>query len=326
MKKLLFLFFSFLFVTHAFAQLDVVRVTVEDGVSDGTIKQNIESNATALLSLFNSTIITGKTKLRFKEDICTESGMEYINEMWSSSAMMCPVSSFSDKCMTISSGYQMRNIPITVLAADDDKQEQELVINFSVDGKIDNVLIALDQNRYMDIINSKISVTDLVRRQAIIDFVENYRTAYNRKDIDFIDKVFSNNALIITGKVIKVKNDDLAMKSLSKEEIKYQTSTKAEYISNLKKCFSKASYINVQFDEIEVIRHPLHDQVFGVTLKQHWNASNYSDVGYVFLMIDFSDDLNPVIDVRTWQPEKYNGTKIDRNEVFSLSNFDIGQF
>ena len=49
----------------------------------------------------------------------------------------------------------------------------------------------------------------------------------------------------------------------------------------------------------------------------------YSDVGFIFLMIDFQDENHPLIQVRTWQPEKLNGRVLSRDEVFSLGNFDI---
>ena len=63
--------------------------------------------------------------------------------------------------------------------------------------------------------------------------------------------------------------------------------------------------------------------MYGVTLKQEWNSSRYSDVGFIFLMIDFQDENNPLIQVRTWQPEKLNGQVLAREEVFSLGDFDI---
>ena len=111
--------------------------------------------------------------------------------------------------------------------------------------------------------------------------------------------------------------------TLNNEQIQYQKSTKEEYINNLKRCFKNNSYINLVFDEIEVMRHPKRDDIFGVTLKQHWNSSNYSDVGYLFLMINFEDEMNPTIQVRTWQPDKYNGKPLPREEVFSLDMFSI---
>jgi len=313
----------------ASAQLDVVRFTVSDGISDAALKAGIENSASLMLSTLNSTVIAGKSKIKLEkenEQLFTKDGRKCLDELWASSAMMCPVSQVTEKGISMQNGtVQVRNIPITLLAADDDNCEQELVVCFNELGQIDNIMIALEEHRYLDVINAQISVKDFHRRQAIIDFVENFRTAYNRKDIDYINNVFSDNALIITGKVVKIdkKKQDLTAQSLNNEQIQYQKSTKEEYINNLKKCFKNNSYINLVFDEIEVMRHPKRDDIFGVTLKQHWNSSNYSDVGYLFLMINFEDEMNPSIQVRTWQPDKYNGKPLPRDEVFSLDMFSI---
>lgn len=313
----------------ASAQLDVVRLTVEDGISDENLKANIEKSASTLLSSLNSTVIAGKSKIKIDKEaelLFTKDGRRCLDELWASSAMMCPVSQVIEKGIMLQGGtVQVRNIPVTILAADDDNCEQELVMCFNEQGQIDNLMIALEEHRYLDVINAQISVKDFHRRQAIVDFVENFRTAYNRKDIEYINNVFSDNALIITGKVVKIdkKKQDLTSQSLSGEQIQYQKSTKEEYINNLKRCFKNNSYINLIFDELEVMRHPKRDDIFGVTLKQHWNSSNYSDVGYLFLMINFEDEMNPAIQVRTWQPDKFDGKPLPREEVFSLDMFSI---
>lgn len=311
----------------SFAQLDVVKVHITDGISNPLLKQTMENNATVFLSSLNSTIITGKSRMKLDDLNYTKEGKECVKDLWATSAMICPVSSITEICSSLGEGrgYQIRNIPVEMLAADEDQQEQELVINFTSDGLIHNVMVALENHRYVDIISANISVTDLIRRQTIIEFVENFRTSYNRKDIDYIESVFSDQALIITGNVVKVKeNSDNMIQAMYSEKIQYSTSSKEEYIKKLKRCFSRNAYINLKFEELEVVRHPIKDHIYGVTLKQHWNSSTYSDVGYLFLMIDFTDPEYPCIQVRTWQPDKYSdGKKIDRDEVFELSDFNI---
>ena len=326
-KRLISLFFVLSIAVSAFSQLDVVRVRIEDGVSDPVLKQTIENSATHFLSSLNSTIISGKARLKLDDACYTKEGKDCVRDLWESSAMICPVSSITEKCLTIGEGrgYQIRNIPVEMLAADEDQQEQELVINFTPTGAIHNVVVALENHRYMDILNANISVVDYIRRQTIIEFVENFRTSYNRKDIEYIETVFSDQALIITGSVVKVKeNSDNMMQTMYSEKIQYSTSSKQEYIKKLKRCFSRNAYINLKFEELEVVRHPTRDNIYGVTLKQHWNSSTYSDVGYLFLMIDFTDPEYPCIQVRTWQPDKYSdGRKINRDEVFDLSDFEM---
>lgn len=328
MKKIIFVGTLLMMPLLCLAQLDMVRFHLDGGM-ESALSHQIEENTSRLLSLMNSTVISGKSKLKYdKSDdkVFTKDGMRILDELWATSAMMCPVSNVTDKCLSLQNGgmFQIRNIPVTMLAADEDSEDEELVVCFNSNGQIDNVMIALEEHRYVDVISAAREVEELYRRQAIVDFVENFRTAYNRKDIDFINSVFSNNALIITGKVVKVKNQqDLSSQSLTSEEIQYQKSTKEEYITNLKKCFRNNSYINVVFEELEVMRHPKRSDVFGVTMKQHWNSSNYSDVGYLFIMINFEDEQNPCIQVRTWQPDKYNGKPLPREEIFTVNKFNI---
>jgi len=56
------------------------------------------------------------------------------------------------------------------------------------------------------------------------------------------------------------------------------------------------------------VKHDREPNVYGVELIQHWNATGYnnvpgySDVGRLFLMIDFRKEDEPLIWVRAWQP------------------------
>jgi hypothetical protein len=65
--------------------------------------------------------------------------------------------------------------------------------------------------------------------------------------------------------------------------------------------------------------------VYGVTLKQDWKSSKYADKGYVFLLIDYRNEQEPVITVRTWQPEEYNGRLLRSEEVFQITDFNVAQ-
>ena len=40
-------------------------------------------------------------------------------------------------------------------------------------------------------------------------------------------------------------------------------------------------------------------------------------------MINFEDPMNPSIEVRTWQPNEYEGREITRDEVFNLDYFTV---
>lgn len=321
MRTKLFLF-SLLFPLLAYAQLEETQVVITDGLSNAQLKGTIEKNISHFLIACNEAVMNGdKPKM---DKTLTDDARKTLSAMWKMSPMSCPVSKIEEICLETPNGYQVRNIPVSMMAAEDSVKGQELVLNLTQNGVIDNISIAIEANKYKEIMAEHESVEDLFRRQVIVDFVENYRTSYNRKDLKYIESVFSDNALIITGKVVREKpKSDFAMRSLSPERIIYQKKTKGEYIASLKKVFAANSYLNVVFDEVEVIQHPKLTDIYGVTLKQEWNSSRYRDVGFVFLMIDFQDELHPLIQVRTWQPEKLNGKVLARDEVFNLGDFDI---
>lgn len=323
MKRLRIAWLLFWFPLIALAQLEETQLVISDGLSNAVLKQKIENNISHFLVACNEAVMNGK-KPKLDEQL-TDDARKSFSAMWKTSPMACTVSKIEEICLeTSNGGYQIRNIPVSMMAADDETREQELVFNLTSTGIIDDISIAIDENKYKEIMEEHESVEDLFRRQVIVDFVENYRTSYNRKDLKYIESVFSDNALIITGKVVREKpKSDYAMRSLSQEKIVYQKRTKKEYIENLKKVFAGNKYINVIFDEVEVIQHPKLTDIYGVTLKQEWNSSRYSDVGFIFLMIDFQDENHPLIQVRTWQPEKLNGRVLSRDEVFSLGDFDI---
>ena len=322
MRRFKIILFLLVFPLVVCAQLEDTRLIITDGLSNTGVKKQIEDNISRFLVACNEAVMTGK-KPNLKVGL-TDDAEKSLREMWKTSPMACPVSKIEEICLETTNGYQVRNIPVSMMAAEEAEKEQELVFNLTPMGLIDGVSIAIEENRYMEVMADTVSVEDYFRRQIILDFVENYRTSYNRKDLDYIESVFSDNALIITGKVIREKpKSDFAMRSLSTEKIVYQKRTKKEYIQNLKKVFAGNKYINVVFDEVEVIQHPKLTDIYGVTLKQEWNTTRYRDVGFVFLMIDFQDENNPLIQVRTWQPEKVDGKVLNRDEVFSLGDFAI---
>ena len=325
---LLYFVFSIFFFSFSFksmAQLENTRLIITDGLYNEVLKQKIEENVSNVLLALNEAVIKGKNPSLNKYGV-TSDGQKVIASLWKTSAMSCPVSKLERSCITRpnNSGYQIRNIPINMHDAPDDQQEQEIVINVGNDGRVDDIFLPI--HRYDDILVKNEKVEDFSRRQMVIDFVENFKTSYNRRDIQFLENIFSDNALIITGKVVKQKpKSDQALQSLSYEKIVYQTKSKQEYLKGLKSIFKNQKYLNIEFEKIEVLQHEVHEEVYGVTLKQKWNSSTYNDVGYIFLMIDFKNESQPEIHVRTWQPEKYNGKVLDRDEIFSIGDFPINR-
>ena len=221
MKKVELILLFVLIPLFSFAQLEDTKFTIIDGLDNASLKTAMEHNVSLFLKACNVAVMEGDKPEVDKE--LTDDAKDVLKQMWKTSPMACPVSSIEEICLETSDGYQVRNIPVTMMAAEEGEGDQELVLHFTSSGAIDNISIAIEENKYKEILSEHESVEDLYRRQVIIDFVENYRTAYNRKDLPYIESVFSDNALIITGKVIREKpKSDYAMRALSHEKIVYQ--------------------------------------------------------------------------------------------------------
>ena len=140
-------------------------------------------------------------------------------------------------------------------------------------------------------------------RMTLINFLEDYQTAYALKRIDYLDKIFSDDALIIVGTVLKQKQKGDDMQLSSQAKVRYNTLSKGRYIENLRKVFTKNEFVNIRFLDTDFTQHQSGMELYGVQLKQEYISTNYGDVGYLFLMVDLRDEL-PVIHVRTWEPDK----------------------
>lgn len=148
----------------------------------------------------------------------------------------------------------------------------------------------------------------------LTNFLEHYKTAYALKRLSYIESIYSDDALIITGVVLKREAVDASFKD--NKVIKYNKQSKAQYMKNLSYSFSHKAYVNLKFEDISIRRGSGVNSKYGLRLKQYYYSSNYADKGYLFLMADLADSHKPIIHVRTWQEKKdVNG------RVFNMGDF-----
>lgn len=299
-----------------------VQISISDGIDNQSIKIRMETKMSALLTEINAAQASGRA-LNFVNLNLSSSVQMSLSMLWENSPFMCTDEEIVERCLITGSGYQVRNIPLMMKPRADrnfgESEYQEAVISFDRQGNIESFYLSISMNLYMNVIKNNKEITDLRRRQLILDYVEQFRTSYNTKDIQFLEQVFSDDALIITGKVISQKKDNMKLP----DKIIYKKQTKQEYLTNLRRVFVNNSYIKVTFDDIKVMRHPVNPNFYGVTLHQGYTSSNYHDDGYLFLLWDFTNEDQPQIHVRTWQPDQINGDRIPDDEIFSLNDFDI---
>ena len=292
-------------------------------IGNAKLQERIEASATYLLTEFNVAFKNGTLPV-LNENMFTQSAMKNILALWNTKPFYCEETEIVTNLVTRSDrSYEIRPVALVFETAGENPHYEEGVILITPTGLIDDFYFGLENHRYKSLLQAGNTVTEFRRRQIILDFVENFRTAYNRKDLPYIQSVFSDHALIIVGKVVEEDKNSPNMLdgNFEKKKVELIRLNKQEYIDRLTRVFKVNQFIKVGFDEIEIYQHPLYDRIYGVTLLQRWTSSTYSDVGYLFLMIDFKDESHPMIHVRTWQPQKYTA----EDEVIGLGDFEIVQ-
>lgn len=319
MKKIIILTIIQIVVIRAFAS---VIVKISDGIDDGIVKQRMEQTLSVMLNEINAAQAEGRN-LNFSVMGIDTNVQRSMAMLWENTPFVCTDDMIIERCITTGDGYQIRNIPLLMKPTGqrefNEEEYQEAVVSFDRQGNVKSFYLSISMNLYMNVIKSNLELTDLRRRQLILDYVEQFRTAYNQKDLPFLNQVFSDDALIITGRVITQKHAE----GFTSQKITYNKQSKQQYLTNLSRVFKSANYIKVTFDDIEVKRHPVNPNIYGVTLHQGYTSNRYHDDGYLFLLWDFSNESAPQVHVRTWQPDKINGKELPKDDVFSLSDFDI---
>ncbi len=181
---------------------------------------------------------------------------------------------------------------------------EDVVFTFNSDNKIDYIAFGLGDRAQNDILNK--GEWSLTARNAIMNFLENYKTAYALKRLDYIEQVFDDNAVIISGCVIrrpKGRELENSEQFISNQYVRYTRVNKDEYIDRLRRSFAGKEFINIRFSNNDVRKMSKGGELYCIQIKQDYYSSNYGDSGYLFLMVDLNRPDAPIIKVRTWQPQ-----------------------
>lgn len=193
---------------------------------------------------------------------------------------------------------------------------EDVVFTFDANKKIDNVTFGLGQVAENDILCRDASWSNETR-EMLMEFMENYKTAYCLKDSDYIKNVFADDAVIIVGKVVKRKAqsnryDERAISMQGQDVISYNKYDKKTYLNNVCRTFRNNEFINIRFtnNDIQWLEKYDKEEIYGIQIGQEYSSSSYADKGFLFLLVNMTDHDNPQIKVRTWQPNEVDMSKI----------------
>lgn len=337
MKKILTLFFLFLAIP-CLSVAQEVKFEFKPGTAVSSSLQKImEKNISKLLTILNTVGTADGDTLVIPASIMDSNAKARLDAFWKNVKFVITDSEIVGTCLETRSGYEVRQIPILLKskAKMDEKQKyRELTIVLNKNGRISGVNMALSNNEITSVLAGAEGVTDATRRMEIAHFVEMLRLSYIQKDTSVLNMLFSDDAIIISGTVIKSGGKtNLETEAV---KVKYKRENKREYIDRMaNQVFKSNKFIDVKFDQISIFHsNAKKANFYGVTLHQDWSSirygdkkanaahPSYQDEGWVFLLWEFpTDGSDPIIHVRTWQPDELINSGVGKIGPLDLNIF-----
>ncbi|GHT18364.1 hypothetical protein AGMMS4957_00540 [Bacteroidia bacterium] len=204
--------------------------------------------------------------------------------------------------MQFDDGVLARSLPMRFSFSNRRTFVENVVFDIDVAaGKIRSLSFALTDKACKDILSHD-KWTEY-SRVSIINFVENYQTAYALKRLDYLQSIFSDDALIITGKILRPA-PTIENQYQQAPKIQLNRQSKSQYMRNLQKCFQNNEYVNLKFADVSIKKGAKGGEIYGIQMQQDYFSSSYGDTGYLFVLVDVNKPNEPIIHVRAWQPEK----------------------
>lgn len=178
---------------------------------------------------------------------------------------------------------------------------EDVAFVFSMDGKLDNIQFGLGKVATEDVLDQPIANMSEDAKSVLVNFLENYKTAYALGRIDYLENIFSDDALIITGKVVTKATGNIEKGYQNNRRVVLTRQNKVDYIKHLRRVFASNEFVNLKFANNRILKSGKGGELYAIQIRQDYFSANYGDSGYLFLLVDVNDPDHPIIHVRAWQ-------------------------
>lgn len=343
-KIIIFSVFIFKIVIGTFAaESHVLEFKITGGGTNlsSTSKRAMESNTVKLLTMMSDAQANGSKSLNFQGINIGEEAKNTIIQMWKYQPLRVWADDdvpplISENLLNIYAvkSYQVRNIPVRLFPKETPGKDKysEVAINYSASGAIVDFNITIGRNQYDRLVREAKTVQDLENRKMLAYWMDQLKMAYESKDLRYLNSLFDNDAMIITG-VRTFKRTGSEVKFRNTATFDYYVKNKKQYMSSLEKVFAKNKTISVDFteqeygcDETATVTDRNGDEMpryYMVWCTQDWrnmngNVTTYHDTGRLFVLWDFKNPEKPTILVRAW-------THPDDPKQFSRDDFILNE-
>ena len=337
-KSLLCIFLAGIFAVQSAtaAKSHVLEFNISSGGSTlpASARLSMEQNLVKLLTMMSDAQAKDSKTLDFSGISITPDAKSAILLLWKYNHMRVGtdqergVRSISEKLLNMQNvgNYQIRNIPVCLFPTESPGtcKRSEISVNFSRTGTITDLNLTMERQQYDSLIEGVVNVQEQQNIMMLVHWMDQLRTAYETKNLEYLMSLFDEKAVIITGvrtsKLTQMDNNVFK----NKETFDYYIYNKGQYRTKMSNVFRNNKEVNVNFleqqygynDMISVVDADGNEtpRYYMVWCTQQWMASNYQDVGRLFVLWDFKNPEEPRIMVRAW-------TNPDDPKQFSEDDF-----
>lgn len=166
---------------------------------------------------------------------------------------------------------------------------EDVVFTINSDCKIDNVTLGLGKTTENDILAR--GVWPERSRLVLMNILENYKTAYALKCLDYLRSIFWEKALIVMG-------------NKRNESAQYSEKSKEDIIKRLEQGLNGKEFVNLRINDINVMKMSRGGESYGIEISQDIYSTTFGDHAFLFFLVDVNDSRHPLIRVCTWQDER----------------------
>lgn len=304
-----FLYTTLFFLLVTIGQLSAQgRVSVELTDPDTkSLRNKMSKSASGLFTELNNAFTQNRLP-NFSHIDMTYESQQNLMRIWMFAPCYITESEIITRCLTTTTGYQIRYIPAKGKNRD---VLRDFVVHFDKDGKINDVYFAIDNHTYMSVIKANKSIKDLRRRQLMMFAIEKLRTAYICRDVR-LTETFS------------FKNDDNMNLVYDRKTQRYEATSGRVYMSELTRGFYTRDWdMDITFKDIYIVEHPENSNVYGMTIRQVWSDTDATDDGWLFFAVEFVSETKMLVHVASWQPYEIDGVVFPREDVLQIGELEF---
>lgn len=189
-------------------------------------------------------------------------------------------------------------IPVELHPNDTITLQRKITLALNRERKVTGVQMALDSAVCMDIVSNMMIGKE--HKLAIINFLEFYQTAYTLRQMDYIDDLFSDNAVMLVGSKMQAEGD-LNLNQIAINSFYYRKYAVTDYLDLLQKAFGSFGWVDISLSEI-IISITENKNLYGINFVSDFTSATFGQKSRLFFVLDLKDPHSPKIIYRVWQP------------------------